>query len=88
MAAPPLGWHHIVYTYDGNTHVLYVDGAMAATSMIPSEVGPSASPDGRCRIGRSSSGVEDAFRGWIDDVRIYKRPLNAAEVKSLFLGSP
>jgi hypothetical protein len=88
IPAPAIGWHHIVYTYDANTHVLYLDGAMAAMSMVASEVGSLLRPDGRVRIARSSSGVDDAFRGFLDDVRVYKRALTAAEVKSLSLGSP
>ncbi len=88
LPAPSIGWHHIVYTYDGNTHALFVDGNAPVTAMGAAEVGPTVKPDGRGRIGRSSSGVDDAFRGFIDDVRLYKRALTAAEVKSLSLGAP
>jgi len=91
MPAPPIGWHHVVYTYDGNIHTLYLDGGMTVKpemSMVAAEVGAVIAPDGRCRIGRSSSTVADGFRGFIDDVRIYNRALTAAEVLSLFRGSP
>lgn len=91
MPAPPIGWHHVVYTYDGNVHTLYLDGGSAVkpvTSMVAAEFGPVIAPDGRCRIGRSSSTVPDGFRGFIDDVRIYNRPLTSSEVLSLYRGSP
>jgi hypothetical protein len=89
MAAPPIGWHHVVYTYDGNTHALYLDGGMPVTSMMAPEKGAVTDPvDGRCRIARSSSGVADSYRGILDDVRVYNRALSAAEVRSLFLGAP
>jgi hypothetical protein len=87
MPAPTLGWHHVVYTYDGNGHTLYLDGGNPVSSMMPAEVGGVAPPDGRTRVGRSSSSVDDGFRGFVDDVRVYKRALNAMEVKSLFLGT-
>jgi hypothetical protein len=87
MPAPPLGWHHVVYTYDGNTHALYLDAGTPVTSMVAAEAGSVLPPDGRTRLGRSSSTVDDAFRGFLDDVRVYKRALTAAEVKSLYLGT-
>jgi hypothetical protein len=91
LPAPPIGWHHVVYSYDGNIHTLYLDGGTTvkpATSMIPAEVGPVSAPGGRFRIGRSSSTVSDGFRGFVDDVRIYNRALTATEVTSLYRGSP
>jgi hypothetical protein len=91
LPAPPIGWHHVVYTFDGNIHTLYLDGGTVVkpvTSMVPAEIGPVIAPDGRCRIGRSSSTVPDGFRGFIDDVRIYNRALTAQEVLSLHRGSP
>jgi arabinan endo-1,5-alpha-L-arabinosidase len=98
LPPPPLGWHHIGYTFDGNVHTLYLNGGAninvggmempgIATSMVPAEIGPANNKDGRFRMGRSSSGVADAFRGYLDDVRVYNRALSAAEVKSLSLGS-
>jgi hypothetical protein len=87
LPAPPIGWHHVVYTFDGNTHSLYLNAGPPATSMMAPEVGAVAPPDGRTRLGRSSSTVDDGFKGFIDDVRVYKRALTAAEVKSLSLGT-
>jgi Concanavalin A-like lectin/glucanases superfamily len=98
LPPPPLGWHHIAYTYDGNVHTLYLNGGTnidvggmempgVATSMVPAEIGPANTKDGKFRMGRSSSGVPDAFRGFLDDVRVYNKALSAAEVKSLSLGS-
>jgi hypothetical protein len=84
VPAPPLGWHHFAYTFDGTTHTLYVDGVSVATSQMAAEVGPVTT----CRIGRSSSGVPDAFKGFLDDVRVYNRALTLAEVKALRTGAP
>ena len=84
VVAPPMGWHHIVYTYDGRKHVLYVDGVEAVTTMFAfTETGKAD----RCRIGKSSTGVADAFKGFIDDVRVYTRDLQPTEVTRLYEGA-
>jgi hypothetical protein len=83
--APGPGWHHIAYTFDGTTHALYVDDAPPVTStFVTSERGK---PD-RCRLGRTRSGLADAFKGFMDDVRVYDRALTPAEVGSLRGGAP
>jgi hypothetical protein len=88
MPAPKLGWHHIAYTFDGATHKLYVDGGTPVTSEVLPEKGPVVPPGARIRIGKSSATVDDPFRGFVDDVRIYDRALDAAEIKSLNQGAP
>lgn len=85
VPAPPQGWHHVVYTYDGTTHALYIDGAAPVTSTFAFT--DKGKPN-RCRIGKSSSGVVDPFRGFIDDVRVYSRALTPMEVASLKAGAP
>jgi hypothetical protein len=72
-----LGWYHLAYTFDGAIHRFYVDGAIAASSTIASEAGPTTS----FQIGRWVGGSE-YFKGSIDEVRIYSRALSASEVKA------
>jgi hypothetical protein len=84
VPAPNQGWHHIVYTFDGTTHALYVDGAAPVTSTFAT--GETGKPN-RCRIGKSSSNVADAFKGFIDDVRVYSRALVPSEVALLRAGA-
>jgi hypothetical protein len=83
--APPQGTHHIVYTFDLTTHAMYVDGDAPVTSTVVH--GESGKPD-RCRIGKSSENVPDAFKGFLDDVRVYDRALTMDEVQALHAGSP
>jgi Concanavalin A-like lectin/glucanases superfamily len=80
-ALVPAGWHHLAYTYDGTTHRLFVDGARPETSTILPPTGEVAS----ARLGADFDNSEN-FAGQLDDVRIYSRALNAAEVAALVDG--
>jgi hypothetical protein len=77
-ALMPPGWHHFAYTYDGSTHRLFVDGAEGADSDTPPTTGAIAS----ARLGGDFDNTE-SFAGQLDDIRIYSRPLTAAEVAAL-----
>jgi hypothetical protein len=77
-AAPAPGWHHYAYTFDGMTNVLYIDGTMAAMSTTAPDTGPAMVT----RMGAGHNNDEN-FLGQLDEVRIYGRALNAAEVKAL-----
>jgi len=73
-------WHHVAGVYDGRTATLYVDGrrdVSAATSgAIPAN-------SFNVWIGSDSHRSERAWRGRIDDVRIYSYALTAEEIKLL-----
>jgi len=85
VAAPAPGWHHLVYTFDGTTHVMFIDGAQVgmgtAVSPNPQNVSPT-----EAIIGNYLNGNE-RFTGRLDDVRIWKdRVLTQAEISALFAG--
>jgi hypothetical protein len=80
-ALMPPGWHHLAYTFDGSTHRLFVDDLQRATSTTPPTTGAIAN----ARLGADFDNAED-FAGQLDDIRIYSRPLTAAEVAALFDG--
>jgi len=71
-------WHHIVATYDGATGNVYADGILVATAAEPywRQLAPPLS----CTIGNYVNGAGYPWSGNIADVRIYNRPLTAAEV--------
>lgn len=80
-------WTHIAVTYDGAQLELFRDGAsvatMSATGLV--ETGPTD-----LLIGNSSYAGQ-AFEGLIDEVRVYARDLDAAEILTLSttpIGSP
>jgi hypothetical protein len=71
-------WAHLAGTYDGATLRLYVNGAQAATlaraGVMPASTGP-------LKLGGNAIWSE-WFAGQIDDVRVYRRVLSAAEIQS------
>jgi hypothetical protein len=81
IGAPAAGWHHVVYTFDGTTQRLYVDGTMGSASTQAPDAGAVTS----ARLGTQQSGTE-RFTGDLDDVRVYDRALSANEVSSLNAG--
>ncbi len=72
------GWHHLCMTQDKSERFLFVDGYLDAYS--PSTV--AADGTGDLWIGGAAS-VEEFFGGGINEVRIYRRALSAAEVSHL-----
>jgi glucose/arabinose dehydrogenase/PKD repeat protein len=69
-------WTHLAMTWDGLTTRLYVNGTQVASGALAGTAALSASP---LRIGGNSVWGE-WFAGLIDEVRIYNRALNAAEI--------
>ncbi len=76
-------WHFIALTYDGTTANLYADGTLRASSAKTWNLVPSA-----CYIGEQVNNAAEFWNGSIDDVRIYKRALTAAEIAHLAAGNP
>ena len=80
-------WHHIVGCYDknaGGTEELkiYVDGVLHGTEDYSILI--DYTPEPRSEIGIREPDLENDFNGIIDDIRIYSRALNTAEVAALF----
>jgi formylglycine-generating enzyme required for sulfatase activity len=75
-------WHHIAGTYDGISHLqnFYVDGELVQSQTITYDITNSAN----ITIGKTST----AFEGNIDEVRIYNRALNEAEIMNLYSMQP
>lgn len=77
-------WHAVAMVVDpaapGSTSKLYVDGTLAATRTI--SVYPRFLNHLSLTIGAIDSGLP--FRGAIDDVRIYNRPISESDVKSAY----
>jgi len=79
-------WYHIAVTLPAGspyTGTLYIDGvAVAANDAMtvhPADIGPTTEN----WLGRSPYTTDPFFSGWLDDFRIYKRALSAAEVAAL-----
>lgn len=72
-------WHHCVYTYDGQTHLFYLDGQQTAQSSVKPQVG---TPN-MLMFGNYPGG-DQFFAGSIDEVRIYTRALSPSEIDLLY----
>jgi DNA-binding winged helix-turn-helix (wHTH) protein len=76
-------WRLVTATYDGppaNVARIFVDGKLDAMEKLA--VSPATDSHVAWRIGQYRSG-ESAFRGVIDDVRVYSRALDASKVSAL-----
>ncbi|MBA2479261.1 MAG: PKD domain-containing protein [Planctomycetes bacterium] len=74
-------WYHVAYTFDAsaNVHKLYRDGVEVASGVNTASIANQAT---ELRIGRHSQFDFGTFLGDIDDVRLYDRALDAAEVRA------
>jgi len=72
------GWHHIATTYDGETIIIYVDGANVASALRQGTIVVNPNP---LLIGKSGWG--EYFIGDMDEFRIYNRALSAQEILGL-----
>jgi hypothetical protein len=80
-ATVPLNtWTHLAFTFDGSSLRLYVNGTLVRTSSSGGSSGPIVTGDGALRIGGNAV-FGEYFRGLIDEVRIYNRPLTAADIQ-------
>jgi hypothetical protein len=76
-------WYLATYTYDGTTSRVYLNGALVGSSTDAVQNGAVTS----VVIGNyNTSGGLEPFAGSLDDARVYKRTLSAAEVTALYQG--
>jgi hypothetical protein len=71
-------WHHLAFTYDGTRLRLFVDGQPAGETRIERPRVAGSSP---VTLGRRQDGYS-YFRGGLDEVRLYDRALDPAEVSA------
>lgn len=71
-------WHQLVFTHDGATSKLYIDGNLKKTETRSYNTSASA-----LKIGSSASN-SSFFNGNLDEVRVYSRALSEQEVESLY----
>ena len=73
-------WHHVAGTYDGADVKLYIDGLPVATTPGVATINNLTYT---VSIGGNSQETDRFYNGAIDEVRIYARALNAAEILQL-----
>ncbi len=86
MFQPPVNnnqWHMMTFVRSGTTATIYIDGVQAGTYTS----GFSLATVARVSIGQEwDSNPSDFYNGTVDEVRIFNRPISAAEVLSLLKG--
>lgn len=71
-------WHHVVYTYDGRTGRLYVDGALEASAEYTRLEGAAPASLG------FDAALQNRFVGSLDELAVYANPLSADQVRAHF----
>ena len=82
---PNLCWIHLVVVKSQNNHQIYVNGALLAQQNVTQLMDITNSAP--IHVGNSPciGSTDRRFHGYIDEVRIYNRPLNAVEVRDLYV---
>jgi hypothetical protein len=73
-ALPADGWSHVAVTYNGSMLRLYINGMEAGSRPATGTLVPASPPEAGLLGGAS------AFAGMLDEVRLYRRALSAAEI--------
>lgn len=83
---PHVQWYHVVYTYNNNVQILYVNCKEIARISINQQI--SANPD-PIHFGNGFGTFNDTYRvrGLLDDIGIWNRALTHKEIKELYFAS-
>jgi hypothetical protein len=86
-------WHHLTLTYDGSGKAeglrLFVGGEPAKTRIVKNALRADARAEGTLEIGYNKElEFYESYRGSIDDLRVYLRPLRQEEAFTLAVHHP
>lgn len=76
-------WHHVAYTFDGTTHMLYLDGTMVDSEMVAADDRTPTS----VWLG-TMDGSSNLFKGQMDEVRVWTVARTGAQVATDMHHSP
>jgi hypothetical protein len=79
MSPTPGSWTHVAFTYDGGTVKGYLDGAERLSEADESSL---VARGNSLRLGVDGA-YQQFFNGSLDDLRIYRRALTGAEIRSV-----
>jgi len=80
---PSKRWVHVAVTLSGATGTLYVDGAAVSTNTAMFQAPFRLESTTQNWLGKSQYSTDPTFSGRIDDFRIYRGALSAAQIASL-----
>ncbi len=82
----PGRWQHVLLTYDGNRKArgirMYIDGEEQETNVLFDNLDWPCKSNSTLKVG-GGGGLDNRFRGRIDEVRVYGRELSPPEARSL-----
>jgi hypothetical protein len=78
-------WHHVAFTSDGTTVMIYVDGKAKKLNVRADKTAPFATTTDLI-LGQSGIENQRFFTGMIDDVAIWKNALTAEQISDLQTG--
>ncbi len=77
-------WHHVTFTFSNGTTKIYIDNVLLSVSTTSSVIiGNNA---GNLRFGHVEWASLYSYLGLLDDILIYNRALNSAEVNGIYNG--
>ncbi len=77
-------WQHVVITKDENFCFVYVNGAQVSTASCAEAIVPSATTN--FMVGQGFSGLGRAFKGQVDEVKIFDYSLSSSNVQTEYNG--
>ncbi|WP_175813056.1 LamG-like jellyroll fold domain-containing protein [Burkholderia contaminans] len=80
---PSKRWVHVAVTLSGSTGTIYVDGTPVSTNTAMFQAPFRLGPTTQNWLGKSQYSADATFHGLIDDFRIYRGALGAAQIASL-----
>ena len=80
-------WHMLTFTVDADSGHFYIDGILQTSQAWTGAPGAPTNTD-NLRIGGTDLGDLFFFHGSIDEVGLWSRALDAAEIEELYAGSP
>jgi len=83
-------WHHVAVVLQNKYKILYIDGKLAGLKEIEprnprGETGLSDYSNQPWNIGRNASSPNRIYKGFIDDVRVYKKALSPEEISDIMI---
>jgi len=78
---PSNTWLFLAATYDSTSLKIYINGVLDSTIIFRGNLGYSNLP---LLMGYNGAGVNDYYKGKIDDVKIFNRALSASEIRSMY----
>jgi hypothetical protein len=76
-------WSYVVFTYDGTTESLYINGVLDSSNAAPNPSGSLCQAAVPVNIGMETNAFLP-FIGILDDIRIYGQALSSTAVSSLY----